>query len=110
MERFSCDPRGGLVASSTYRAFTGLGFKGPQANKLCKSLSVVAARCSFAIYLAHRDFIWRRPDLITPDDHSNIVVPVERRVTKKRVPDKQPGRNPTLLFFARMGERAFPLH
>lgn len=44
----------GLVHSTTFRTFTDLGFPAPQANKLCKSLSAVAARCSYAIFMAHK--------------------------------------------------------
>lgn len=55
----------GLVASRSYRTFTTLGFTGAQAKTLCKSLSTVAARCSYAIYLAHNDLAWRRSELIT---------------------------------------------
>jgi hypothetical protein len=64
----------GLIASRTYRAFTTLGFSGPQANKLCKSLSTVAARCSYAIYLAHADKVWRRSDLLVPEKGSDPIV------------------------------------
>jgi len=35
-----------------------------EARKLCKSLSEVAARCSYAIYLAHKQKAWVRSDLI----------------------------------------------
>ena len=54
----------GLVATRTFRAFTALGFTVTQAKKLCKSLSEVAARCSYAIYLAHKQTTWIRSDLI----------------------------------------------
>ena len=54
----------GLVASRTFRAFVSLGFPGTEAKKLCKSLSEVAARCSYAIYLAHKHKTWIRSDLI----------------------------------------------
>ena len=64
----------GLVASRTYRAFVNLGFSGPQANKLCKSLSTVAARCSYAIYLAHNDVVWRRSELLAPAKDDPPVV------------------------------------
>ena len=44
----------GLVSTRTYRALTILGFTAVEAKKLCKSVSEVAARCSFAIFLAHK--------------------------------------------------------
>ena len=43
----------GLVGGSTFRTFVKLGFLASEANSLCKSLSVVVARCSYAVYLAH---------------------------------------------------------
>ena len=54
----------GLVANRTNRAFTSLGFTASQANKLCKSLSGVAARCSYAIFLGHKHKTWIRSDLV----------------------------------------------
>ena len=42
----------GLVGSKTFRAFHTLGFSCRQAKTLCKSLSEIVARCSYAIYLA----------------------------------------------------------
>ena len=61
----------GLVASRTYRTFTAIGFTNAQAKKLCKLLSTVSARCSYAIYLAHKDHAWHRSELISVS--SNIV-------------------------------------
>jgi hypothetical protein len=50
----------GLVSTRAYRAFTILGFTAVEAKKLCKSVSEVAARCSFAIFLAHKQKTWIR--------------------------------------------------
>ena len=48
----------GLVGGSTFRAFAKLGFLASQANTLCKTLSTVVARCSYAVYLAHNSQAW----------------------------------------------------
>ena len=48
----------GLVAGSTFRAFVKIGFPSREANVLCKTLSSVVARCSYAIYLAHNSQEW----------------------------------------------------
>ena len=48
----------GLVASRAYRAFVSLGILPREARKLCKSLSIAAARCSYAIYLSVYD--WKK--------------------------------------------------
>jgi hypothetical protein len=48
----------GLVGLSTHKAFVQLGLPSSQAGKLCKKLSVVVARCSYAIYLAHNNLSW----------------------------------------------------
>ncbi len=63
----------GLVSSRAYGTFTKLGLTGRSAKKLCKGLSTVAARCSYAIYLAHNNRVWCRSDLVT--------LPVNSRVT-----------------------------
>ena len=55
----------GLVGSRTFRAFHTLGFSCRQAKSLCKSLSEIVARCSYAIYLAHSSTMW---------PHSNDLV------------------------------------
>ncbi len=54
----------GLVSSRAYNTFTKLGLTGASAKKLCKNLSTISARCSYAIYLAHNNRVWCRSDLI----------------------------------------------
>jgi len=64
----------GLVGSSTYRAFVTLGLSSRQANALCKRLSVVVARCSYAIYLAHNSKEWpHNNNLVELTDSSPII-------------------------------------
>ena len=59
----------GLVGSRTYRSFINLGFSPSGSRSLCKRLSTVVARCSYAIYLAHKDVVWHhKSDLICLDD------------------------------------------
>ena len=48
----------GLVGGSTFRSFVKIGFPASEANMLCKTLSVIVARCSYAIYLAHNNQAW----------------------------------------------------
>ena len=48
----------GLVGSRTFRNFVTLGFSVRSANQLCKSLSDIVSRCSYAIYLAHSTTVW----------------------------------------------------
>jgi hypothetical protein len=48
----------GLVASRTFKVFCLLGFTVPEANNLCRSLSVVSSRCSYAIHCAHVENSW----------------------------------------------------
>ncbi len=48
----------GLVGLSTHKTFVRLGFTSSQANALCKKLSLVVVRCSYAIYQAHNNLSW----------------------------------------------------
>jgi hypothetical protein len=48
----------GLVASRTFKVFRNLGLSSPEANALCRSLSIVSSRCSFAIFRAHSLGAW----------------------------------------------------
>ena len=55
-------------------------------KKLCKVLSVVAARCSYAIYLAHKDSVWYdKTDLVVvyeddvPDVLKDELKPAEKK-------------------------------
>ena len=48
----------GLVGLSTHKTFVRLGFTSSQAKALCKKLSSVVVRCSYAIYQAHNNLSW----------------------------------------------------
>ena len=48
----------GLIGGSTFRAFLKLGFSLQGARNLTKTLSTVVARCSYAVYLAHKSHAW----------------------------------------------------
>jgi len=50
----------GFVARSVPRCFKRLGLKPSSVSKLCKQLSTVSARCSYAIYLARENLEWNR--------------------------------------------------
>jgi hypothetical protein len=54
----------GLVAGPTFQVFVKLGFSRQEANQLCQTLSVIVARCSYAIYLSHKNPDWLHSDLI----------------------------------------------
>ena len=55
----------GLIANGTFRSFVKLGFPPREATTLCRLLSTVVARCSYAIYLAHNSQVWsHNSDLI----------------------------------------------
>jgi len=69
----------GLVGRSTRKFFRKVGFTNQLATRVCKTLSVVVARCSYAIYLAHSSHNWdRERELITelevPDTESPTSV------------------------------------
>ena len=55
----------GFVAHSLRRCFKRLGMERREINALCKQLSEVAARCSYAIFLARTSKEWRQSALIT---------------------------------------------
>jgi hypothetical protein len=48
----------GLVGSGTFRAFVKLGLPSQTATSLCQTLSIVVARCSYAICLAQDSAAW----------------------------------------------------
>ena len=50
----------GYVAYSTERCFRQLGMQKQKVSSLCKSLSRVVARCSYAIYLSRKNKDWDR--------------------------------------------------
>ena len=66
----------GLVGSRTFRAFLTLGCTSPEAKRLCKSLSEIVARCSYAIYLAHSTVVWpHNKDLVLGRNVDDDVEP-----------------------------------
>ena len=65
----------GLVGSRTYHALVSLGILSTKVKKLCKNLSVVSARCSYSIYLAHKEASWyHKTDLIVVDEDDELGV------------------------------------
>ena len=80
----------GLIGSRTFRSFVSLGLSSPEARRLCKSLSEIVARCSYAIYLAHSTVVWpHNKDLVigknVDDAKAKVIVsevclkPVEKK-------------------------------
>ena len=77
----------GLVGSKTFHAFHTLGFSSRQAKSLCKSLSEIVARCSYAIYLAHSSTMWpHNNDLVVGKKFGTETT---KDVDKSRVEVKQ---------------------
>ena len=65
----------GLVGLSTHKTFVRLGLTSPQAKVLCKRLSSVVVRCSYAIYQAHNNLYWsHNHDLIVAEGTSSSCV------------------------------------
>jgi len=54
----------GLIGINVFRAFVKLGLPPQTATILCRTLSVVVARCSYAICLAHDSKEWPHMDLV----------------------------------------------
>lgn len=50
----------GFVAKSTFRCLSVLGLSPTAKKKLVKSMSYIAARCSYTIYLARSNIVWDR--------------------------------------------------
>jgi hypothetical protein len=48
----------GYVAQSTRHCFRKLGLTGREVSTLCRTLSTVVARCSYAIYLSRSNKLW----------------------------------------------------
>ena len=58
----------GFVAHSTHRFLRKLGMHNRLVSKICKSISLVATKCSYEIYLAHSSRFWKyRRDLLLLD-------------------------------------------
>jgi hypothetical protein len=68
----------GLVATSSHKIFVGLGFSSHQAKSLCKTLSRVVARCSYAIYLAHNNLAWSHSEDLVIEEQ--VAKPTQARV------------------------------
>jgi hypothetical protein len=71
----------GLVGSRTFRNFVTLGFSVQMANQLCKSLSDIASRCSYGIYLAHSTTAWSHNDDLVV--RRSVPKPEDEPVTPK---------------------------
>ena len=55
----------GFVAHSVRQCFKRLGMQRREINALCKALSTVVARCSYANYLASSNRLWSHKALVT---------------------------------------------
>ena len=80
----------GLIGSRTFRSFLTLGLTSAEARRLCKSLSEIVARCSYAIYLAHSTVVWpHNKDLVlgkNVDDVQTKVPEICLNPAKKIIP------------------------
>ena len=71
---------------SARRAFQSLGLTSREASKLLKSLSVVAARCSLAIFLAHKESHWSPKDLVVIETPPIDAMPDPQKSVPTSVP------------------------
>ena len=73
----------GLVGLSTHKTFVRLGFTSRQAKELCRKLSSVVARCSYAIYLAHANLAWSHGSDLVVEGELTLL---ETKGTKESLP------------------------
>ena len=57
----------GFVGRSTSHFYRKIGLTSQSASKLCKSLSLVAARCSYNLWLHRENKKWKMGPLLTPN-------------------------------------------
>ena len=88
----------GLVGLSTHKTFVRLGFTSRQAKALCKKLSTVVARCSYAIYQAHCNLAWSHSsDLIIDGDLALTEIETKRETEKKKEKERKESVKESLL-------------
>src|SRR6185437_3624783 len=75
---------------SARRAFQSIGLTSREATKLLKSLSVVAARCSLAIFFAHRESHWSPKDLVVVETPPIDVMPISQKPVPESIPAVAP--------------------
>jgi len=78
----------GLIGNRTFRAFVKLGLPPQTATMLCKTLSIIVARCSYAICLAQDSREWsHNKDLIlaepNPQPLKQPLHPLEEKKSKE---------------------------
>ena len=76
----------GLVGLSSHKTFVRLGFTSSQAKALCKTLSSVVARCSYAIYQAHRNLAWSHSSDLVVEVDSQVV---DLKETEEALPERK---------------------
>jgi len=57
----------GFVARSMNICLRKLGFNPSQASRTCKSVSLTVAKCSHTIWLLHKQKVWSKRQLLSPD-------------------------------------------
>ena len=72
----------GFVAHSTRRCLSSIGYSYSNALRICKQLSLVSARCSYAIWLSRKHKHWDRT-------RSLISVPISLTITKHKPPSSR---------------------
>ena len=72
------------VGKSLWNCLGKLGFSHSASTKICKSVSLIAAKCSYAIYLASKSRSWdaQRP-LIAYEDQHLFFVPFLLQLLRK---------------------------
>jgi hypothetical protein len=82
----------GLVGLSSHKTFVRLGFTSSQARALCKRLSSVAVRCSYAIYQAHNNLAWSHGSDLIIAEGSPVVEVKEAPEGSAQTPKEQEPR------------------
>ena len=62
----------GFVANSMRGFLRKIGFSPTQASSTCKEVSLIVAKCSHTIWLSHRNRVWPKTELLTPQPEPSI--------------------------------------
>jgi hypothetical protein len=82
----------GHVAHSVRRCLATLGLGRPRCSRVCKALAVVAARCSYAIWLARNGTALesgRELIVLDPEPDAQDMASEQERMTKKKADESQ---------------------
>ena len=96
----------GFVAKSTIKMFRALGFSHSDTSKIAKDLMEIAARCSYAIYVARECAHWdpKRPllQIASADKRGDSAVKVTSSLSLQNKLSEFKHRRPKHLLFSRV--------